>query len=214
MPTSVSVSDKVERLLWTATDFLAWLKPGVHADLIDGETFMHSPVNFRHARLLNYLFSLMHLYVERRQLGEVHREVVAVRLSTRNVFLPDLAYFSPDQIARLAESHAPFAPVLVVEALSPWSADRDIGPKFAAYEEHGVQEYWILDPDTRAHRFYHRKQEELVEFAAGEPVIRAQALPGFWVRREWLNADSLPAVAPCLEEMLAAPANPQEHGAP
>jgi hypothetical protein len=103
-----------------------------------------------------------------------------------------------------AESHAPFAPALVVEALSPWSADRDVGPKFAAYEEHGVQEYWILDPDTRAHRFYHRQGEELVEFAAGEPLIRAHAIPGFWVRREWLNADPLPEVAPCLEQVLAA----------
>jgi Uma2 family endonuclease len=203
MPTLVSVSDKVERKLWTATDFLEWLKPGVHADLIDGEKFMHSPVNFRHARLLNFLFSLMHLYVERKKLGEVHREVVAVRLSTRNVFLPDLAYFTPEQIGRLAESHAPFAPALVVEALSPWSADRDVGPKFAAYEEHGVQEYWILDPDTRAHRFYHRQGEELVEFAAAEAVIRAHVIPGFWVRREWLNADPLPEVAPCLEEVLA-----------
>jgi Uma2 family endonuclease len=146
----------------------------------------------------------MHLYVERRKLGEVHREVVAVRLSTRNVFLPDLAYFTPEQVGRLAESHAPFAPALVVEALSPWSADRDVGPKFAAYEEHGVQEYWVLDPDTRAHRFYHRQGEELVEFAAGEPVIRAHAIPGFWVRREWLNADPLPEVAPCLEQVLAA----------
>ena len=81
MPTLVSVTDKVERELWTATDFLEWLRPGVHADLIDGERFMHSPVNFRHARLLNFLFSLMHLYVEQKKLGEVHREVVAVRLS-------------------------------------------------------------------------------------------------------------------------------------
>jgi Uma2 family endonuclease len=204
MPTMVSESDKVERKLWTARDFLEWLKPGVQADLIDGEKFMHSPVNFRHARLLNYLHHLMDLYVQHQRIGEVHREVVAVRLSTRNVFLPDLAYFTPEQIGRLAESHAPFAPALVVEALSPWSADRDVGPKFAAYEEHGVQEYWILDPDTRAHRFYHRQDEELVEFAAGEPLIRAHAIPGFWVRREWLNADPLPEVAPCLEEVLAA----------
>lgn len=202
MPTLVSTSDKVERKLWTDADFLDWLKPGVHADLIDGEKFMHSPVNFRHARLLNFLFSLMHLYVERKQLGEVHREVVAVRLSTRNVFLPDLAFFTTDQIGRLAESHAPFAPALVVEALSPWSADRDVGPKFAAYEEHGVQEYWILDPDTQAHRFYHRQGEELVEFAAGEAIIRARSIPGFWIKRGWLHADQLPEVTPCLEEVL------------
>ncbi len=204
MPTLVSTSDKVERKLWTDADFLEWLEPGVHADLIDGEKFMHSPVNFRHARLLNLLHHLMDLYVQRKRLGEVHREVVAVRLSTRNVFLPDLAFFTTEQIGRLAASHAPFAPTLVVEALSPWSADRDVGPKFAAYEEHGVQEYWILDPDTLAHRFYHRQGEELVEFAAGEAVICAHSIPGFWIRRDWLNAEQLPEVTPCLEEVLNA----------
>lgn len=206
MPTLVSTCDKVERELWTDADFLDWLKPGIHADLIDGEKFMHSPVNFRHARLLNFLHHLMDLYVERKKLGEVHREVVAVRLGSRNVFLPDLAYFTSDQVKRLAASHAPFAPKLVVEALSPWSADRDVGPKFAAYEEHGVAEYWILDPDTLAHRFYQLEGEVLVEFARGEAVIRSSAIAGFWVKRDWLNPEQLPEVTPCLEEVLRSKA--------
>jgi len=82
MPTTVSVSDKVEYHLWTAQEFLDWLEPGVQADLIDGEKFMHSPVNLSHARLLNFLHCLLSLYVEKRKLGEVHREVVAVRLGS------------------------------------------------------------------------------------------------------------------------------------
>ncbi len=204
MPTTVSIARNCDRQLWTAEEFLDWLQPGVHADLIDGEKFMHSPVNLRHARLLNFLDRLLAAHIERFKLGELHREVVAVRLSSRNVFLPDLAYFTPEQVARLQETHAPFAPTLVVEALSPWSEDRDTGPKFAAYEEHGVREYWILDPETLAHRFYRREGELLVEFDAGEPVIRAQTVPGFWVRREWLNPAALPPVARCWEEILAS----------
>jgi hypothetical protein len=31
----VSTSDRHELRLWTADDFLDWLRPGVHADLID-----------------------------------------------------------------------------------------------------------------------------------------------------------------------------------
>lgn len=208
MPTVVSISKDCERQLWTAEEFLEWLQPGVHADLIDGEKFMHSPVNLRHARLLNFLDHLLRSYLERRKLGELFREVVAVRLSSRNVFLPDLAYFTPGQVARLLPTHAPFAPTLVVEALSPWSEERDVGPKFAAYEEHGVQEYWVLDPETLAHRFYRREGELLVEFAAGEPVIRAQSVPGFWLRRAWLNPEALLEVAGCLEELLATSATP------
>lgn len=203
MPTFVSMSETDQRELWTADDFLSWLQPGVHADLIDGEKFMHSPVNLRHADLLNFVDRLLAAFIEQRKLGKLYREVVAVKLSSRNVFLPDLAYFTNEQAARLAPTHAPFAPTLVIEALSPRTADRDVGPKFAAYEEHGVQEYWVLDPQTLAHRFYRREGELLVEFASGEAIIRAQAIPGFWLKRAWLNPDQLPAVGGCLAEIAA-----------
>lgn len=199
----MTITDKVERQLWTDVEFLQWLTPGVHADLIDGEKKMHSPVNFKHARLVNFLDRLLAGYVELKQLGEVHREVVAVRLSTRNVFLPDLCYFTNAQVAKLAESHAPFAPTFVVEALSPNTADRDTGPKFAAYEEHGVQEYWILDPEHLSHRFYGRQGEILVEFGAGQEAIHARTIPGFWVSRSWLDPEGLPEVGRCLSEITA-----------
>ena len=81
-----------------------------------------------------------------------------------NGSLPDLAWFSAAQVPQLLPTHAPIAPKWICEALSPRTADRNIGPKFAAYEEHGVDEYWILDPETQAHRFYAREGELLVEF--------------------------------------------------
>ncbi|MGI8437303.1 MAG: hypothetical protein ACR2NX_10425 [Chthoniobacterales bacterium] len=91
MATLVSESAEVERQLWTDADFLEWLQPGLHADLIDGEKFMHSSVALVHADLLNFLDRLLASYLERAGLGgRLYREVVAVRLSTRNVFLPDL----------------------------------------------------------------------------------------------------------------------------
>jgi hypothetical protein len=92
MPTSVSESKTVHRQLWTADDFLDWLEPGVHADLIDGEKFMHSPVNLAHADLLNFVDRLLAHYIEHHKLGRLYREVVAVKLGSRNVFLPDLAF--------------------------------------------------------------------------------------------------------------------------
>jgi Uma2 family endonuclease len=204
MPTVVTITDKEQRQLWTAEDFLTWLQPGVHADLIDGEKFTHSPVSFKHAKLLSFLDRLLAAYVELKKLGEVYREVVAVRLGSRNVFLPDLCFFTNDQVARLAPAHAPFAPTLVVEALSPWTADRDTGPKFAAYEEHGVLEYWILDPEHLAHRFYRREGELLLEFGTDAERIDAATVPGFWVKRAWLNPAQPPEVAACFAEILPA----------
>lgn len=187
MPTMVSESNVIERRLWSSDEFLDWLQPGVHADLIDGEKFMHSPVSLRHARLLNFLDRLMGLYIEAHDLGVLYRECVAVRLGSRNTFLPDLCFLTNEQSQRAGEAIIPFAPTLVVEVLSSATADRDIGPKFSAYEEHGVLEYWVLDPDTQAHRFYARDGELLVEFDDHEPVVRARCLDGFAVRRDWLG---------------------------
>ena len=202
MATLVSESAKVERQLWTDADFLDWLQPGKRADLIDGEKFTHSPVALVHADLVNFLDFLLRLHLEQSGLGgRLYREAVAVRLSTRNVFLPDLSWFSEAQVPRLEETHAPFAPVWVCEALSPRTADRDVGPKFATYEEHGVREYWVLDPQTNAHRFYALEGELLTEFAQGEEWIVSREIAGFRVRRDWLNARPHPPVAECLREI-------------
>lgn len=203
MPTRVSESSAVERDLLTSEEFLQWLEPGRHADLIDGEVFMHSPVSIRHADLLNFIDFVLRSYIERFDLGVLYREVVAVRLSSRNTFLPDLAYYRKDRRHLVRESYVAGPPDLVVEALSPRTADRDTGPKFAEYEQHGVNEYWILDPETLAHRFYRREGELLVEFADGESRIASAVLPGLFLEREWLDPGRLPAASSALEAVLA-----------
>ena len=123
-----------------------------------------------------------------------------MRLSSRNVFLPDLAFYRADRRDQIRESHIEGAPDLVVEVLSPRTADRDVGPKFAEYEQHGVTEYWVLDPETLAHRFYRREGELLVEYADGAARIRSTTVDGFFVMRSWLD----PAKLPPLSEALAA----------
>jgi Uma2 family endonuclease len=187
----------------TADDFLAWLTPGRHADLIDGEVFMHSPVSIPHADLLNFVDGLLRYYIDRHKLGRLYREVVAVRLASRNVFLPDLAFVCTERASIIRENHIDGAPDLVVEVLSNRTADRDVGPKFAAYEEHGVREYWVLDPETLAHRFYRREGDRLdgellVEYADGEDEIRSAVVSGFFVRREWLDPGRLPSIGDAL----------------
>jgi Uma2 family endonuclease len=194
MPTRVSAAADLEKELLTAADFLEWLEPGRHADLIDGEIFKHSPVSIRHADLLNFVDGLLRLYIERHDLGMLYREVVAVRLSGRNVFLPDLAFYRAGREQSIQPTHLAGAPDLVVEVLSPRTADRDIGPKFAEYEQHGVREYWVLDPETLAHRFYRLEKEELVEYADGAETIDSTVVAGFFLRRQWLDPGKLPRI--------------------
>ena len=201
MPTRMSVAADLERELLTADDFLNWLTPGRHADLIDGEICMHSPVSIRHADLLNFIDGVLRAYVDRHGLGLLYREVVAVRLASRNVFMPDLAFYRAERADLVRETHIDGPPDLVVEVLSNRTADRDVGPKFAEYEQHGVTEYWILDPDTLAHRFYRRDGELLVEYAHGAARIESATANGFFVMRDWLNPSALPRIADAIAQL-------------
>lgn len=40
-------------------------------------------------------------------------------------------------------------PDLVIEILTPQSASTDVGVKYKIYEEHGVKEYWLVDPEDK-----------------------------------------------------------------
>jgi Uma2 family endonuclease len=187
----------------SAEEFLDWLEPHIHADLIAGEIIMHSPVSLRHADVLNFIDRLLAAYIEEKRLGKLYRENLAVRLNQRNVFMPDLCFFTNDQAARLAPNHAPFAPALAVEVLSPSSVIRDERHKFAAYEAHGVQEYWIIDPERFLHRFYRREGEVFKPFnGVAEDAAASAVVPGFFLRRSWLNILPLPEVKGCLAEIL------------
>jgi Uma2 family endonuclease len=204
MVTAPALPKSAGHRLLTSEEFLEWLQPGVRADLIGGEIVMHSPVNLRHARLLNFVDCLLRLNIEHEDLGELHREAVAIRLSVRQTFMPDLTFFTKAQAARLLLTHAPFAPTFVLEALSPTTAHNDTGRKFAAYELHGVQEYWILDPQKLDHHFYRREGDMLGEFAVDAERIYSASIAGFWVNRAWLNPGKIPAVSGCLAEILAS----------
>jgi len=192
--------------LVSSEEFLDWLEPGIHADLIGGQIFMHSPVTLRHATYVNFLDRLMGQYIEEFDLGILHRENVAVRLGTRDTFLPDLAFFTREQAARLADAYVDFAPALVVEVLSPATAKRDRVTKFSAYERHGVQEYWLIDPEKAEHHFFRRAGDILGEYATrGESRIESINMSGFWLKREWLaGVKHMPKVAACLAELRAA----------
>jgi Uma2 family endonuclease len=129
---------------------------------------------------------------------------IAVRLSQRNVFLPDLSWFSPDQLPDLAATHAPLAPAWLCEVPSPRTADRDLGPKFAAYEEHGVQEDWVLDPSpAHRHQFFFREDDHLTAREPTNGWITSQTIPNFRVRPDWLDPESLPSAAACTSKIAA-----------
>jgi Uma2 family endonuclease len=87
-------------------------------------------------------------------LGEVYFAPLDVVLSDENVLQPELMFISRERIGIIEENNIQGAPDLVIEILSPSTADKDRVLKKNIYARFGVREYWIVDPDARSIEVY------------------------------------------------------------
>ena len=97
-------------------------------------------------------------------------------LADHTVARPDLLYLSPARLA-LAGEWVEGPPDLVAEVLSPDTARRDRGEKLRAYAELGVDEYWLIDPETREVQFLCRRDGRFEAAPAPDGRYRSAALP-------------------------------------
>ncbi len=115
--------------------------------LIDGEVVIGMPPILKHQDIVREILILLAL-IARKVGGKAYDSPIEVRLDDDNVFEPDVLYIKPDNLAitQQDEKRIVGAPNLVVEVLSPGTAKYDRQEKYQAYEQHGVGEYWIVDP--------------------------------------------------------------------
>ncbi len=117
-------------------------------ELLGGELVMVPAPDWFHQSILRTLFKHLDQYVEEKRLGEVRFAPLDVMLSEEDVVQPDLLYLSRERLGRVREGAIRGAPDLIVEILSPATAQRDRTYKRTLYARHGVKEYWLVDPDA------------------------------------------------------------------
>lgn len=149
---------------------------------------MHSPVKRRHLRASGNLTTLLRVYVQVNNLGEVDTEKALVTL-TRNDYEPDICFWREevaDEFDDETMKHP--APDLVVEILSKGTAKRDRaisigGIKFEDYASHGVREYWLVDPMRQTVEQFQLDEEFMAFDAVGNfhltDMLTALTVPGF-----------------------------------
>ena len=118
-------------------------------ELLDGELVMSEAPRIIHQRANVKLVSRMELFVEEGDLGEVFHAPTDVVLSDTIVVQPDLLFISKARAHIITEQNIQGAPDLVVEILSPSTANRDWTTKRQLYARHGVKELWVVDPDAK-----------------------------------------------------------------
>ena len=100
-----------------------------------------------------------------------------------DVVEPDVIYMSSERAAQvLTSANVQGVPELVVEVGSPSTRRRDETLKRTLYENAGVSEYWVADPELDVVRLYRREGLRFMKpvelSAAARDVLTTQLLPG------------------------------------
>jgi Uma2 family endonuclease len=91
---------------------------------------------------------------------------------------------------------------LAVEIVSPDSVSRDYVQKRAIYEEAGVREYWIIDPDAKRATFLRLREGHFKTVTPARHIFHSQVLPGFFVDVRWLWRKRRPRVYDLVRHLL------------
>lgn len=135
---------------WTAAQALALPDDDWRYEVLDGELVVMPPPSWAHQIAVEELHTLLHAYVREHALGWVKLSPSAVVLSERRLVQPDV-FVLPRTAGPAPRAWADItALLLAVEVLSPSTARRDRVQKRRMYQEFGVTEYWVVDPEQRA----------------------------------------------------------------
>jgi Uma2 family endonuclease len=136
------------RVRFTYEDYLL-LPEDRRAEIIEGELFMTPVPTPYHQRIALEIASALRAHVRSHALGEVFIAPCDVKLSDSDVVQPDILFISKDRLSIIEEKYISAAPDLIVEILSPATAERDQTLKRKLYERSGVRELWIASPEAR-----------------------------------------------------------------
>jgi Uma2 family endonuclease len=164
-------------------DYELFPDDGGRHELIDGEHVVTAAPAPRHQLVLMRLGTALFTFVETRHLGLVLPAPTDVILSPHDVVQPDLFFIAAARLG-IVRQRIEGPPDLTIEILSPSSRRTEEVLKRRAYEQWGVTELWIVDPDVdRLHVYrleaakgFGRARELAAEYG---DALETPLLPGF-----------------------------------
>jgi len=157
-----------EKRSFTYADYKEWeLKEGERFELIDGEAYAMSAPNTRHQTVLREFFGQFFNYLQ----GKSCQVFVApfdVRLfykadeSDDTVVQPDIMIICDKN--KLGSEGCRGAPDLIIEILSPSNTVIEMERKLKLYQEAGVKEYWIVDPENNGLTVYRFQEGAILTY--------------------------------------------------
>ncbi len=162
---------------YTYEDY-AKLPEGAPYQLIGGELVMTPSPTPYHQEISRKLAFKIVSFLEKNNLGTLYYAPLDVFLSDGDVYQPDIIFISRKRLEIIGKKKIEGAPDIVIEVLSPGTAYYDLRKKYRAYQEYGVREYWIVDPELKKIEVYENqdKKFKIYSEAEGEGTVSSKVL--------------------------------------
>jgi Uma2 family endonuclease len=186
----------------TEEEYESWLGQAENrGELVEYLLEVHEPVSLTHVSISEFLTCLLRIYRERRPVGRSISPTYPIRFRTGLRRVPDLMFVTTAHLGRLRSTYLDGPADVAWEIVSADSIDRDWNRKFAEYQRHGIQEYWIIDPLTQRAVVYVLGPDGYSEHPEVDGKLSSTVIEGFWIHTAWLWQDPLPDTIECLREM-------------
>jgi Uma2 family endonuclease len=139
---------------YTYADYLKWTFEE-RLEIIKGKIFPMSATARIHQRISSNLFGEIYLYLRDKKC-EVYSAPFDVRLTplkknksdkVHTIVQPDICVIC--DLDKLDDKGCVGAPDLMIEILSPGNTRKEMKEKYEVYEENGVKEYWLVEPQDK-----------------------------------------------------------------
>jgi Uma2 family endonuclease len=152
-------------------------------ELWDGELVMSPAPSFYHQKIVFRFGRLLDDWVAGHKLGEVVTAPIDMVLSPHRVTQPDVVFIARDRLGIITKTIN--GPVdLAVEVISLGGRTRDRIEKRDLYEQYGVKEYWVIDPEAQTVEVLHLENGRYQLFVRATPgqMAASKLLPGFEIQ--------------------------------
>jgi Uma2 family endonuclease len=136
------------------------LPEGTLCQLINNKLIMSpSPLDI-HQVVLGDIYLEIALHLRKNKIGEIRIAPYDVYFSAQNILQPDLLFLKNASLNKIDKKGLFGAPDLVIEILSPSTSQLDYEEKKIIYERFGVEEYFIIDPNSKSVEPFFLKNKE------------------------------------------------------
>jgi len=175
----------------SVADLERWPEDGRRYELYDGEVYVVPSPILLHQIVAGRLYLALSDYVEEHG-GIVLFAPLDIVLTDYDVVQPDLLLFTEERRHLLdLRNVTRVPPDLAIEILSLSTARNDRGRKMGLLAQHGVREYWLVDPEAVTIEVYRWSASQFVPAgtATGAERVGSPLLPGLTLS----PADVVPA---------------------